>query len=209
MSGAPSPLREIYGAASGSAAHGRLWEYPPSMHPRSGGQAPWSMIPRQPKWEEKTARRSPYSSPERHREVPKEEEVDDEPPSPREDMAKILAEAAKAAAEAAKAAEQAKVAAEEEYKRQKAAAVRLAVEPASPKADPEAPKPVRKHVPKRIGPVDVPSRYWAAHIAISYYRSFGLLIEYRRARVRPSDHTARSRCTPKTDFPKPIAQNQL
>ena len=164
MSGAPSPLREIYGAASGSAAHGRLWEYPPSMHPRSGGQAPWSMIPRQPKWEEKTARRSPYSSPERHREVPKEEEVDDEPPSPREDMAKILAEAAKAAAEAAKAAEQAKVAAEEEYKRQKAAAVRLAVEPASPKADPEAPKPVRKHVPKRIGPVDVPSRYWAAHV---------------------------------------------
>ena len=122
------------------------------------------MIPRQPKWEEKTARRSPYSSPERHREVPKEEEVVDEPPSPREDMAKILAEAAKAAAEATKAAEQAKAAAEEEYKRQKAAAVRVAVEPASPKADPEAPKPVRKHVPKRIGPVDVPSRYWAAHV---------------------------------------------
>ena len=166
MSGAPSPLREIYGAASGSAAHGRLWEYPPSMHPRSGGQAPWSMIPRQPKWEEKTARRSPYSSPERHREVvPKEEEeVVDEPPSPREDMAKILAEAAKAAAEATKAAEQAKAAAEEEYKRQKAAAVRVAVEPASPKVDPEAPKLVRKHVPKRIGPVDVPSRYWAAHV---------------------------------------------
>jgi hypothetical protein len=124
------------------------------------------MIPRQPKWEEKTARRSPYSSPERHREVvPKEEEeVVDEPPSPREDMAKILAEAAKAAAEAAKAAEQAKAAAEEEYKRQKAAAVRVAVEPASPKVDPEAPKLVRKHVPKRIGPVDVPSRYWAAHV---------------------------------------------
>ena len=146
MSGAPTSLRQAFASGSGAAAHGRLWEYPPSMHPRSGGQSPWSMIPKQPKWKErKLPRADRPPAPEKEE---AEAEPETEPEEEKEDFAAALAAAAEAAAAAA--AEAAAAAAAEEEAKRKVVAPPLAE---------EAPKPIKKRVPKRLGPV-VPSRWW-------------------------------------------------